>query len=77
MLGRLEMDVDDCISAYLELTKSIFEEKLNSLPFGFTGNMKPQFDSRKLEEGVQEILTGHGASKTDLLNDGAVRGCNV
>jgi hypothetical protein len=27
MLGRLGMDVDECISAYVELIKTIFEEK--------------------------------------------------
>ncbi len=28
MLGRFEVDVDECISAYEDLMKAVFEEKL-------------------------------------------------
>lgn len=38
MLGRLEMDVDDCIEAYRDLMKSIFSEKLAAFPS--TGHVK-------------------------------------
>jgi hypothetical protein len=27
MLGRLEMDVDECVSAYSKLMESVFEDK--------------------------------------------------
>jgi hypothetical protein len=49
MLGRLKMSVDECISAYIELMKTIFEDKLNSLPVGRTGKIKSRFDQGKLK----------------------------
>jgi hypothetical protein len=77
MLGRLEMDVDECISAYVELTKAIFEQKLRSLPVGGTGKIKPQFDSRKLKHAIMEVIARYGATATELFNDGRERGSKV
>jgi hypothetical protein len=40
MLGRLEMDVDECISAYKDLMKAVFEEKLRRVPVSWRGSTK-------------------------------------
>ncbi|TQV92190.1 protein kinase subdomain-containing protein [Cordyceps javanica] len=58
MLGRLEMDVDECIS---------------------TGNVKAQFDSKKLRSAVEQAInqSQSGASPMDRFNDGQSRGCRV
>jgi hypothetical protein len=48
MLGRFEMDVDECISAYNKLMESVFGEKSSWLPMGWTGRTKAQFDSARL-----------------------------
>lgn len=77
MLGRLEMDVDECISAYVELIKTIFEDKLNSLPVGGTGKIKPRFDSGKLKDAILSVTARYGASGTELLNNGRERGTKV
>jgi hypothetical protein len=77
MLGRLEMNVDECISAYEDLMKAVFEEKLRRVPIGWTGNTKAQFDSGKLKSAVEKVITSHGLSQADLFNDGTVRGCRV
>lgn len=37
MLGRLEMDVDECISAYSDLAAAVFGEKLSSIPVKIKG----------------------------------------
>src|SRR4029077_17082567 len=37
MLGRLEMDVDECISAYNKLIKAVFEEKSSRFSVSWTG----------------------------------------
>jgi hypothetical protein len=55
MLGRLEMNVDECISAYSDMMKTVFEEKSSRLPISWTGRVKAQFDSNKLKGS--EILS--------------------
>ncbi|KAF4222147.1 hypothetical protein CNMCM5878_006742 [Aspergillus fumigatiaffinis] len=77
MLGRLEMDVDECISAYIELTKVIFEEKLNLLPFGGALKIRSRFDSGKLKDAIMAVTARHGISGTEPFNDGRERRTKV
>jgi hypothetical protein len=76
MLGRLEMDVDDCITAYSELAEAVFGQKLSSIPFNIKGKVKARFDSTKLEKAVRNVVQG-SASEADLFNDGTERGCRT
>jgi hypothetical protein len=47
MLGRLEMDVNECISAYTSIFKDIFEKK--GLPIKlWSGKVKGRLDSTVL-----------------------------
>lgn len=77
MLGRLEMDVEECISAYIRLMESVSEVKSSRLPISWKGGIKAQFDSTRLKYAIEEVVTRHGASTTDHLNDGSPRGCKV
>ena len=77
MLGRLEMDVDECISEYTELIQTIFDEKSRRLPISWKGMTKAQFDSTRLESAVKKVITKQGVSETGLFNDGTARGCKV
>ena len=77
MLGRLEMDVDECIAEYSDLAETVFGKKLSSLPFSFTGKTKSRFDSAKLEAAVLKAIKHRGASERDLFNDGTKRGCRT
>ena len=77
MLGRLEMDVDECITAYNDLAEAVFVEKLSSIPFNVKGKVKPRFDSAKLESAIRNVVAQSGASEMDLLNDGTERGCRT
>jgi len=77
MLGRLEMDVDECISAYSKLMETVFNEKSSSLPVSWTGRTKARFDSKKLKDAIEDVITRYGASKTELFNNGNHRGCRV
>ncbi|KAG4427974.1 hypothetical protein IFR05_016544 [Cadophora sp. M221] len=77
MLGRLEMDVDECIAAYTKLAEAVFSQKKSRLPFNLKGKVKAQFDSSKLEKAIRETLEGSGISENDLFNDGNVRGCRT
>ncbi|KAJ5597686.1 phospholipase patatin family protein [Penicillium hordei] len=58
MLGRLEMVVDECIMAYINLIKMIF------------GKIKSRFDASKLEGAINEVINNCGAKPTDLVPQG-------
>lgn len=77
MLGRLEMDVDQCIAAYSGLAEAVFGVKTSRLPFNLKGKVKARFDSAKLEMAVQKTIKDSGISETALLNDGTERGCRT
>lgn len=76
MLGRLEMNVDQCIIAYTELAEAVFGEKLSSVPFNIRFNVDARFDSAKLEKAIQKVIQS-SAAETDLFNDGSERGCRT
>ena len=75
MLGRLEMDVDQCIDAYVKLAGDVFSEK--SLPVDWLGRVKSKFDSKKLKDAIYEIAKKGGASGDEPFNDGKERECKT
>ncbi|OCK92590.1 phospholipase [Cenococcum geophilum 1.58] len=85
MLGRLQMDVDECISEYKHIMNMVFEEKagwlpissMSWLPISWRGRIKARFDSKRLEGAIKEVITRCGASESDLFNDGNPRECRV
>ncbi|CAG8393837.1 unnamed protein product [Penicillium salamii] len=77
MLGRLEMDVDECIAAYIKLMKEIFGKPSKRGLSKLFGKIKPQFDASKLEGAINEVTNSCGAKTTDLFNDEANRNCRV
>lgn len=77
MLGRLEMDVDECIGAYSDLAAAVFGEKVSSIPINIKGDVKARFDSAKLESAIQKVVEDSRASNQDLFNDGTERGCKT
>ncbi len=74
MLGRLEMDVDECIKTYTSMFETIFGKK--GLPINIWGNIKGRFNSTVLEDCIRKILKERGLSEIELLNDGVER-CKV
>ena len=74
MLGRLEMDVDECIEEYTNMFETIFGKK--GLPVNLLGKIKGRFDSTVLEECIKKILQQRGVSERALLNNGKER-CKV
>jgi tetratricopeptide (TPR) repeat protein/predicted acylesterase/phospholipase RssA len=67
MLGRLEMSVDDCISAYTDLAAAVFGEKISRFPFGRNLQVKSRFDSAKLKTAIEKVVTGSGSSADDMF----------
>ncbi|CAG8412661.1 unnamed protein product [Penicillium salamii] len=77
MLGRLEMDVDECIAAYIKLMKEIFGKPSKWGLSKLFGKIKPQYDASKLEGAINEVINSCGANTTDLFNDETDRNCRV
>jgi len=77
MLGRLEMDADECIAAYSELAAAVFGEKLSSIPVNIKSGVKARFDSAKLESAIRKVIKASGAPEDALFNDGTERGCKT
>ncbi|THX40566.1 FabD/lysophospholipase-like protein [Aureobasidium pullulans] len=75
MLGRLEMDVDECIKAYSELMANVFGMQLSKIPMNWKGKVKPRFDSKKLEEAIKQVIRQSEVPEDALLDDGVERGC--
>jgi hypothetical protein len=56
MLGRLEMDVDECISAYTELLGAVSGRRSRLRWLSIRGHIAPQFDSSKLKKAIQSVI---------------------
>jgi hypothetical protein len=75
MLGRLEMDVDECIGVYTNMFTNVFGKK--GLRINMLGKIKGRFDSAVLEECIREILKERGILETEPFNNGKDRACKV
>ena len=75
MLGRLEIEVDGCISAYSELSHKIF--KKSSFPLDLKGKVKGKYPATELPNAVKKIIRESGSSEDALLDDGKHRSCHV
>jgi len=65
LLGRLQMDVDACITAYSKLAGDVFRKKKWTFPLTTRG----KFDTKRLETAVKSILKERGISEDALFND--------
>lgn len=77
MLGRLEMDVDECIVAYSQLTEAMFNDKTGFLPISLNSKTKAQFSSEKLKTALEKLIVDIGFSTADMFNDGKQRSCRT
>ncbi|KAI9866792.1 MAG: hypothetical protein M1813_000734 [Trichoglossum hirsutum] len=77
MLGRLEMDVDECIAVYTNLMGSIFGHAEHWLPVNLKGNVQPRFDAEKLKQAIIGILEGRDIPVDEMLDNGKSRGCRT
>ncbi|KAK4031668.1 hypothetical protein C8A01DRAFT_51327 [Parachaetomium inaequale] len=67
MLGRLRMNVDECIHAYTALSDKVFEKKSHRV--NIKGKLQGRFDSAELERAVKTILLDRGFAGEVLLKD--------
>ncbi|KIV90286.1 hypothetical protein PV10_07605 [Exophiala mesophila] len=62
MLGRLEMDVQECIDAYTELMSTVFEKKRGRFAIGWKGDVKARFSSKALAGAIKNVIEKRGLS---------------
>ncbi|KAF2157725.1 hypothetical protein K461DRAFT_326006 [Myriangium duriaei CBS 260.36] len=77
MLGRLKMDVDECIKSYTELAAQVFGQTISRTPFGITGKIKSKFDSKVLDSAVRDVIVSKKKPENAMLNDGEDRTCKT
>lgn len=61
MLGRLKMDVQECIDLYNSMFKEIFGSPIHKFPVTIAAQIQSQFDSRILRQCIARIV---GQSKS-------------
>ncbi|KAL8721873.1 MAG: hypothetical protein Q9181_007615 [Wetmoreana brouardii] len=77
MLGRLEMDIYECISCYTDLMRKVFGQKKSRLPFTWHGKTKGRFDSSILKSAIEKVIAERGVPMQEQLDNGNARGCRV
>ena len=74
MLGRLEMDVDECIEAFQTISKAVFAKKKHTFSFTKRGKTQARFSSEKLKNSCLSIIEAqikkkHESSGTIIIDD--------
>lgn len=75
MLGRLKMDVDDCIKAYQSLSAQVFSKKHSLINWG--GAIQGRFDTQELEKCIKNIVKNQGMPEDVLMRDTGDSPCKV
>lgn len=75
MLGRLKMNINECIDAYLSLSDRIFQKKRHRVKIN--GNIQGRFDSEELARAVKEVIAAQGLQDDTLLKDISENTCKV
>jgi hypothetical protein len=75
MLGRLKMDVQDCINAYISLSERVFKQEHHRV--NWKGQVQGRFDHHALEEAIKEVTVAAGLTEDALLKDESSGGCKV
>jgi hypothetical protein len=72
MLGRLEMDVPECIKIYKGLLKDVFEHRKNMWKVSLKGKVQAQFDETLLKKAIEKTVKSKIAVHT-MFEDGQER----
>ncbi len=75
MLGRLQMTVDECISAYTSLFDKVFAKKCHRV--NSKGKIQGRFDAKELGRVIRDILSQQGFSEDTLLKYSPSAPCKV
>jgi hypothetical protein len=76
MLGRLRMSVEECITAYIELSSRVFQKK-HATPIKFSGKIKARYSSDALRRAIEDVVVANHLDKDALLKDTSPQACKV
>ena len=76
MLGRLRMDVQECIDIYLELADKVFS-KVHHLPVNLLGRTQGRYNQEAMETAIVGILKRKNMSPDALMKDDDPFACKV
>lgn len=80
MLGRLKMDVSECIGVYTSMFERIFEKQKHRYSVNLWenfGSLQNRFDSDILRDSIKSIVKRQGLSEAECLNAEGDRSCRV
>ena len=75
MLGRLKMDIESCIEAYVTMSDRIFQKAHHRL--SPTGKVQGKFDAQELEKAIKQIIVDNHLEEDALLMDAPDAPCKV
>ena len=76
MLGRFEMNIDECIDAYVALFDQVFQKKWHRVTIN--GQVQGRFDTEELERSIREIVKRKDkAGENALLKGSENQQCKV
>lgn len=75
MLGRLKMDIDDCIKAYATLSARAFQKVKHRI--NLRGKLQGRFDEIALKNAIQDVVAEAGLDRDALLKDDPSAPCKV
>ncbi|KAG8525642.1 uncharacterized protein KY384_000402 [Bacidia gigantensis] len=77
MLGRLKMNVEDCLKVYEDLMGTIFGTKAHYLPISASANVHARYDPKRVKQAIEEVLRKHGLPEDCPLHDELDQRCRV
>ena len=79
MLGRLEMSIDQCIEAYIEMMDVIFDPKdRRRLPFKIrNGKVQPKYKTKHIEQAIKQVITKAGCTSDDRFRGTKESACKT
>ena len=77
LLGRLQLDVDECIAVYTSIFEKIFKQKSHRLPISFKGKIQGRFDSKVLRTAIIDVIKARQVSVDDAFGAKNDRTCRT
>jgi hypothetical protein len=68
MLGQLRMSVDECITAYIQLSSRGFQKE-HVMPVTIRDKVKARYSSKKLQRAIEDVVEAQHLDKDALLRD--------
>lgn len=75
MLGRLRMDIQDCIDAYISLSDEVFQKVHHRV--NWKGQIQGRFSSDALESATKRIIVDSDLDEDEMLKDDREDACKV